>query len=112
MCKTRKTDEEHVGLECFPCLQKPGTLLEWETEWRRGLEARRKFVEPIGAWFSQVGRLHQVHHMWQYPSLQARLKKREQAWQVDTWSKTVSNVCLHNHLPFDLGIYLTRLTRC
>ncbi|KAH9816022.1 hypothetical protein DFH28DRAFT_967593, partial [Melampsora americana] len=70
---------------------KPGTLLEWETEWRRGLEARRKFVEPIGAWFAQVGRLHQVHHMWQYPSLQARLKKREQAWQVDTWSKTVSN---------------------
>ncbi|CAH7687233.1 hypothetical protein BY996DRAFT_6433920 [Phakopsora pachyrhizi] len=70
---------------------KPGTLLEWETEWRRGLEARRKFVEPIGAWFAQVGRLHQVHHMWQYPSLEARLKKREKAWQVDTWSKTVSN---------------------
>ncbi|MBW0505731.1 hypothetical protein O181_045446 [Austropuccinia psidii MF-1] len=70
---------------------KPGTLLEWETEWRRGLEARRKFVEPIGAWFSQVGRLHQVHHMWQYPSLQARLELREKAWQVDTWGKTVSN---------------------
>lgn len=70
---------------------KPGTLLEWETEWRRGLEARRKFVEPIGAWFAQVGRLHQVHHMWQYPSLQARLELREKAWQVDTWSNTVSN---------------------
>lgn len=34
---------------------------------RRGIEARRKFVAPIGAWFSQVGRLHQVNHMWQYP---------------------------------------------
>ncbi|CAD6583015.1 MAG: hypothetical protein CYPHOPRED_002212 [Cyphobasidiales sp. Tagirdzhanova-0007] len=45
---------------------KPGSLLEWENEWRIGLEARRKFVEPIGAWFSQVGELHQVLHMWHY----------------------------------------------
>jgi hypothetical protein len=67
---------------------KAGTLLEWETTWqvhfcskpckflkafstsfrRKGIIARKKFVEPVGAWFSQVGRLHQVHHMWQYPS--------------------------------------------
>jgi hypothetical protein len=68
---------------------KPGVLLEWENTWydepspdhrqrssgvligffhrRRGIEARRKYVAPVGAWFSQVGRLHQVHHMWQYP---------------------------------------------
>jgi hypothetical protein len=64
----------------------PGTLLEWENTWcvfrvmclflnnrlfilprRRGIEARRKSVAPVGAWFSQIGRLHQVHHMWQYP---------------------------------------------
>ena len=66
----------------------PGTLLEWENSWyvtsveyafllgfypylrnsrRRGIEARRKSIAPVGAWFSQVGRLHQVHHMWQYP---------------------------------------------
>lgn len=67
----------------------PGTLLEWEHTWcaaslpfllvpylarlislfgrRLGIEARRKFVEPVGAWFSQVGRLNNVHHMWQYP---------------------------------------------
>jgi hypothetical protein len=34
---------------------------------RRGIEARRKWVSPVGAWFSQVGHLHQVHHLWQYP---------------------------------------------
>jgi hypothetical protein len=68
---------------------KPGTLLEWEATWcvcaaslypamitqltrpsperRRGIEARRQFVAPVGAWFSQIGRLHQTHHLWQYP---------------------------------------------
>lgn len=70
----------------------PGTLLEWENTWlltlavssraliltcsylsrRRGIEARRKSVAPVGAWFSQVGRLHEVHHMWQYPLVPAR----------------------------------------
>jgi len=69
---------------------KPGTLLEWENTWRRGIDARRKFVAPIGAWFSQVGRLHQVHHMWQYPSLEARKETREKAWQIDGWAETVS----------------------
>ncbi|KAF8346944.1 NIPSNAP-domain-containing protein [Amanita rubescens] len=69
---------------------KAGTLLEWETAWRRGIDARRKFVTPVGAWFSQIGRLHEVHHMWQYPSLQTRKETREKAWQVDGWAETVS----------------------
>ncbi|KAF8634901.1 hypothetical protein AX15_000649 [Amanita polypyramis BW_CC] len=69
---------------------KAGTLLEWETAWRRGIEARRKYVAPIGAWFSQLGRLHEVHHMWQYPSLEARKETREKAWQTDGWAETVS----------------------
>ncbi|PPQ79406.1 hypothetical protein CVT25_002676 [Psilocybe cyanescens] len=71
---------------------KPGTLLEWENTWRRGIEARRKSVAPVGAWFSQVGRLHQVHHMWQYPDLQSRKDIREKAWQIDGWAETVSKV--------------------
>jgi len=70
---------------------KPGRLLEWEQEWHRGLEARRKFVQPIGAWFSQLGDLNVVHHMWAYPNLQVRKKMREAAWQVDGWAQTVVN---------------------
>ncbi|KDQ63122.1 hypothetical protein JAAARDRAFT_168615 [Jaapia argillacea MUCL 33604] len=68
----------------------PGTLLEWEHTWRRGIEARRKLVTPVGAWFSQLGRLHQAHHMWQYPDLESRKEIREQAWQLDGWAETVS----------------------
>jgi len=69
---------------------KAGALLEWEHAWRSGIEARRKFVEPVGAWFSQVGRLHQVHHLWQYPDLATRKETREKAWQLDGWAETVS----------------------
>jgi len=68
----------------------PGTLLEWENAWRRGLEARQKLVAPVGAWFSHVGRLHQVHHLWQYPNFQTRKEIREKAWKGEGWSTTVS----------------------
>ncbi|KAF9956356.1 hypothetical protein BGZ72_002835 [Mortierella alpina] len=72
-------------------LLKPGNLLEWETNWRRGLECRRQFCEPVGAWFSQLGELNYVHHMWNYPDLETRKKTREQAWKVDGWAETVYN---------------------
>ncbi|KAJ3393889.1 hypothetical protein HDU84_000852 [Entophlyctis sp. JEL0112] len=41
---------------------KPGRLLEWKSEWEKGLKARKKFVRPVGAWFGQIGDLHVVHH--------------------------------------------------
>ncbi|KAJ9094101.1 hypothetical protein QFC21_006202 [Naganishia friedmannii] len=46
----------------------PGTLLEWETAWKRGLEARKRFV---------------------YPNMAERKMTREQAWNVGGWSDTV-----------------------
>ncbi|EIW73394.1 hypothetical protein TREMEDRAFT_25378, partial [Tremella mesenterica DSM 1558] len=59
-----------------------------ESAGRRGLEARRRFVQPVGAFFSQVGQLHEVHHIWQYPDMETRKSTREQAWSVGTWSET------------------------
>ncbi|KAI8335755.1 nipsnap family protein [Chlamydoabsidia padenii] len=68
---------------------KPGNLLEWEMNWRKGLECRRQFCEPVGAWFSQLSDLNTVHHMWTYPDLQTRKTTREDAWRVDGWPETV-----------------------
>lgn len=34
---------------------------------RKGLDCRRKFCEPVGAWFTQLGELNTVYHMWTYP---------------------------------------------
>ncbi|KAI0294935.1 NIPSNAP-domain-containing protein [Russula brevipes] len=86
----------------------PGTLLEWEATWRKGIEARKKIVRPVGAWFSQLGRLNQVYHLWQYPcvpfifpclgsrintrtrsDLETRKEMRENSWQLDGWASTI-----------------------
>ncbi|KAI8877476.1 NIPSNAP-domain-containing protein [Backusella circina FSU 941] len=67
----------------------PGRLLEWEMHWRKGLECRRQFCEPVGAWFTQLGTLNTVYHMWQYPDLQTRKTTREDAWNTEGWAETV-----------------------
>ncbi|KAG0181608.1 hypothetical protein DFQ29_007712 [Apophysomyces sp. BC1021] len=65
-----KTSPPHVTNGIYELRKyklKPGRLLEWEMNWRQGLECRRQFCEPVGAWFSQLGDLNTVHHMWTYP---------------------------------------------
>lgn len=48
----------------------------------KGLEARRVYAEPKGAWFSRVGKLHTVFHVWKYDSMEERARIREAAWQA------------------------------
>ncbi|CAH0022857.1 unnamed protein product [Clonostachys rhizophaga] len=67
----------------------PGNLLEWETHWRRGLNARREVMEGVGAWFVQIGDLNTVHHLWQFANLEERRTRREKSWSIEGWSDTV-----------------------
>jgi len=67
----------------------PGTLLEWETHWRKGLHARREVMEGVGAWFVQVGDLNVVHHLWQFADLEERKLRRERSWERPGWGDTV-----------------------
>lgn len=43
---------------------KPGTMIEWGNNWARAINYRRNNDEPFAAFFSQVGRLYNVHHIW------------------------------------------------
>ncbi|KAL7751961.1 hypothetical protein RI367_002487 [Sorochytrium milnesiophthora] len=70
---------------------KPGSLLEWVEHWRKGLAVRKQFCQPVGAWFSQLGNLQSVHHLWWYPDLESRKSQREDAWKVKGWADTVYN---------------------
>ena len=68
---------------------KPGRVLEWEQHWREGMEARRDLIQPVGAWYSQLGQLNYVHHMWRFPDIQARKEIREKAWEIKGWAQNV-----------------------
>jgi len=66
-----------------------GKLMEWEQHWRKGIECRRQVMEPVGAWFSQLGRLNRVYHLWQFADLEHRKISREKCWELPGWAETV-----------------------
>lgn len=43
---------------------KPGTMIEWGNNWARAINYRKNNDEPFAGFFSQIGRLYNVHHIW------------------------------------------------
>lgn len=69
---------------------KPGTMIEWGNNWARAINYRRNNNEAFAAFFSQIGRLYNVHHVWCYKDLQARKETREAAWRSPGWDECVA----------------------
>ncbi|PSN30013.1 Protein NipSnap, partial [Blattella germanica] len=69
---------------------KPGTMIEWGNNWARAINYRRNNDEAFAAFFSQIGRLYNVHHVWCYKDLQARKETRESAWRSPGWDECVA----------------------
>lgn len=70
---------------------KPGTMIEWGNNWARGLKFRRANNEPVAGYFSHIGDLNTVHHLWAYESLQSRKDVREAAWSRPGWDECVAH---------------------
>jgi hypothetical protein len=55
---------------------KPGTVPAFEERFGAGLHIREKFSKLGGFWHTEVGALNQVIHVWQYPSIEERMRVR------------------------------------
>ncbi|XP_022902706.1 protein NipSnap [Onthophagus taurus] len=69
---------------------KPGTMIEWGNNWARAINHRQNNNEAFAGFFSQIGRLYNVHHIWSYENLQARRETRESAWRNPGWDECVA----------------------
>ncbi|XP_014212567.1 protein NipSnap [Copidosoma floridanum] len=69
---------------------KPGTMIEWGNNWARAVNFRRNNDEAFAGFFSQIGRLYNVHHIWCYKDLQQRKETRESAWRSPGWDECVA----------------------
>jgi len=82
---------------------KPGTLITWGNNWGRAINIRRK--DAVGGFFSQVGDLYQVHHIWAYDDLNHRKSERENMWQNPGWDDCVAaTVPLVRHMKAQILI--------
>ncbi|XP_057688105.1 protein NipSnap homolog 1 [Corythoichthys intestinalis] len=69
---------------------KPGTMIEWGNHWARAIKYRQENNEAVGGFFSQIGDLYVVHHLWAYENLQSRDETRKSAWRKEGWDANVS----------------------
>lgn len=84
---------------------KPGTILEWGNHWARGIHYRNQDNCAAAGFFSQVGQLYNVNHLWAYKDLQTRREMRESAWQRPGWNETVTyTVPLIRHMESKLMV--------
>ncbi|CAO1424886.1 unnamed protein product [Diamesa hyperborea] len=70
---------------------KPGTMIEWGNNWARAISYRKNNNEAFAGFFSQIGRLYNVHHLWCYKSYQERKETREHAWRLPGWDDCVAH---------------------
>nr|XP_045364211.1 protein NipSnap homolog 2 isoform X2 [Camelus bactrianus] len=68
---------------------RPGTMIEWGNYWARAIRFRQDGNEAVGGFFSQIGQLYMVHHLWAYRDLQSREDIRNAAWHKHGWEELV-----------------------
>lgn len=64
-------------------------MIEWGNNWARAINFRKTNNEAYAGFFSQIGRLYNVHHIWCYSSYAQRKETREFAWQQPGWDSCV-----------------------
>ncbi|XP_076343791.1 protein NipSnap-like isoform X1 [Tachypleus tridentatus] len=69
---------------------KPGTMIEWGNIWARAITYRKK-NHAVAGFFSQIGQLYMVHHIWGYKDLQVRKEVREEVWRNPGWDECVAH---------------------
>jgi len=72
---------------------KPGSMYDWSNYWARGIRCRQSVRPdiPYGGFFSQLGQLHTIYHIWCYNDLADRKSCREGTWKDDEWNDVVSH---------------------
>ncbi|XP_018596007.1 protein NipSnap homolog 1 isoform X4 [Scleropages formosus] len=97
--------------ECLNKLRqnKPGTMIEWGNHWARAIKHRQENQEAVGGFFTQIGELYVVHHLWAYKDLQSREETRNFAWQKPGWDTAVYYTGNGTNLKIDILSHYTSL---
>lgn len=85
------TEGEHSMLYEIRSYQlEPGSMHEWSNHWARAIHIRKRDSEAVGGFFTQIGDMYHVHHLWAYRSFESRRVSRDNAWQYPGWDECVA----------------------
>lgn len=63
-------------------------MIEWGNAWAKGITYRREHNQDVGGFFSQVGQLYMVFHIWAYKDMNDRNSVRQNTWSKPGWDTT------------------------
>ena len=74
-------------VECRTYMLRPGTVDRFlDLYQRKGLPVQRKHLgDPVGYYYTEIGPLNQVVHMWAYASFEERTRKRKNLMDAPAW---------------------------
>jgi hypothetical protein len=67
---------------------RPGSMIEWGNAWSKGITYRREHNQDVGGFFSQIGQLYMVFHIWAYKDMVDRNATRQHTWSKPGWDQT------------------------
>jgi len=72
---------------------KPGSMYDWGNYWAKGINCRKNVRAdiPYGGFFSQLGHINTIYHIWCYTDLADRKACREGTWHNPEWNDVVLN---------------------
>ena len=62
----------------------------------RAIHLRKSREDGVGGFFTQIGPLYIVHHIWAYADLEARKDARDAAWSSPGWDDCVANTGIYS----------------
>jgi len=70
----------------------PGSMYDWSNYWARGVKYRAAIRSdvPYAGFFTHLGELNSIVHIWCYKSLADRKMCREATWQYPEWNDVVN----------------------
>eukprot|EP01132_Coremiostelium_polycephalum_P005155 gene5155-6416_t len=69
----------------------PGKTNKWAEEFRKGFDERKKFSAPVGVFYSEIGPLNAIVHLWPYKTFTERTNIRNTCLENPIWVQTVQN---------------------
>ena len=66
-------------------LYRPGEIPKVLDAWENAIETRKKYSSLVGCWYSDIGELNKLIHIWAYSSLEERSNIRSEVVERGVW---------------------------
>jgi len=87
----KRPGESIYEISCYDLV--PGSMKDWSNYWKKGVQCRQNVREdiPYAGFFTQLGHIHRIYHIWCFKSFKDRHDSRKLTWDQPGWKNVFSD---------------------